>query len=122
MRILSLVALAGMLSAGLSTAALAGTQSTLLSSGNFENRCDRNGGLLELIDEGAVCHAVGVSVACSFESIRADCRWDGRRLLVVDRLLGLPDAEALAGNGNGGQVKKKGGGGFQNPNLPLKSK
>ncbi|QMV00225.1 hypothetical protein GHV40_01385 [Devosia sp. D6-9] len=125
MRILTLVTLATVVvsGAGLATTAVqAGTQSTVLSSKTFENRCAQRGGMLTLVEDGTICKTLDVAVVCEFDSIRADCTWEGNRLQSVYRLIGMPDAVAIGDSGGDVPGKKGGGGGFQNPNLPLNNK
>ena len=98
--------------------AQAATRYVELPASTFAERCDKHGGLFSFEGTALLCQTQSVPVACDYLDLnKAQCRWPGvDSQLAVNRLIGLPNANAISsssGGGGGGNVGH--GGGFSGP-------
>lgn len=106
--------------------AQAATRNVELPASVFAERCDKQSGIFTIEDNVLQCQTQTVPVACAYVDLnKAYCRWPGiDNQIAVNRVIGLPSANAIStsgGGGGGGAFGGKGGGfsgpgDFTNPN------
>jgi hypothetical protein len=110
--------LGGLVSA---TQAQAAAGTVMLGPTNFANRCLDQGGAFFPLGDGYSCELATTQIDCLFEGANAYCEWEGGpNKREVIRVIGMLDAESLAGQSFGGAKKK--GGGINIPDLPIQNK
>ena len=119
-------ALATIVGLSASLPAQAATRSVGITLDRFTDRCIDQGGTLLDGDARVTCQTPVTTIDCGFVDLNnATCNWAGiENQIAVNRIIGMPDAQALnlGGEGDGSPVPGKvGGGGFKN-NLPIKWK
>lgn len=103
--------------------AQAATRSVGITLERFADRCLDQGGVLSEAAPSFVCQTPATAVACSFIDLNnAECQWPGiENQIAVNRLIGMPDSQALNLGSTDDVVPAGKGGGFK-LNLPLKNK
>ena len=85
----------------------AASQSVMMSSQTFQNRCLTQNGLFAGGGDNFGCQVDGVTVECTFFAAGADCEWTGKtQQAIVVRLLGIADTQPVAGNEMGSKGVK----------------
>lgn len=98
--------------------AQAATRHVELPASTFAERCDKHGGLFSFDGPTVLCQTITVPVACEYlDASKAHCRWPGvDSQLAVNRLIGLPNANAISSSSGGGGGSNGGHGGvFSGP-------
>lgn len=112
------VAFTGLVSA---LPAQAATRNVELPASIFAERCDKHSGVFSIEGNVLQCQTQTVPVACAYLNVnQAQCRWPGiDNQIAVNRVIGLPSANALSAGGGGfggGNIGNGGnGGGFSGP-------
>jgi len=108
------VAFTGLVSA---LPAQAATRNVELPASVFAGRCDKHSGIFSIEDNILQCQTQTVPVACAYVDVnKAQCRWPGiDNQIAVNRVIGLPSANAISTNGGGGSATGGKGGGLFGP-------
>lgn len=108
------VAFTGLVSA---LPAQAATRNVELPASIFAERCDKHSGIFSIDGNVLQCQTQSVPVACAYVDInKAHCRWPGiDNQIAVNRVIGLPSANAISIGGGGGGATGGQGGGFFGP-------
>lgn len=94
--------------------AQAATRNVELPASTFAERCDKHGGIVSVDGNVLQCQTQTVPVACAYVGVnKAHCRWPGiDSQMAVNRVIGLPNANALSSTTGGGGSVGGGGGGI----------
>lgn len=108
------VAFTGLVSA---LPAQAATRNVELPASVFAERCDKHSGIFSIEDNVLQCQTQTVPVACAYIDVnKAQCRWPGiDNQIAVNRVIGLPSANAISTTGGGGGATGGKGGGLFGP-------